>query len=249
MSELGVLEAYYDTVPRSLATVHDVGPFTLFVQQDADGWPFYARPTLGATGVTPRDVERVLAHQRRLGVPEALEWVHQTTPDLLPAARTVGMRVEKCPLLVLRRLGAPTPAGVTTRVLQVDDDLEPVLGVVAAAFGGSDEVHPHPGGPRRAMMAAGLLRLVAAYDDDGTVIGGGSHSPRGVTTELTGIAVLPRARGRGVGAALTTALVVDARARGTTTCFLSAQDDAVARVYARVGFGRVGTACIAGAGP
>jgi predicted GNAT family acetyltransferase len=39
--------------------------------------------------------------------------------------------------------------------------------------------------------------------------------------------------------------VDDARERGVRTIFLSAQDDAVARVYERVGFVRVGTACIA----
>jgi ribosomal protein S18 acetylase RimI-like enzyme len=77
------------------------------------------------------------------------------------------------------------------------------------------------------------------------VLGGGSHGPRGTTTELTGIAVLPRARRRGVGAAVTAALVEDAHALGVRTVFLSAQDDAVARVYERVGFVRVGTACIA----
>ena len=46
---------------------------------------------------------------------------------------------------------------------------------------------------------------------------------------------------------MTAALVADARARGVGTVFLSAQDDAVARVYERVGFVRVGTACVAGA--
>jgi GNAT superfamily N-acetyltransferase len=39
--------------------------------------------------------------------------------------------------------------------------------------------------------------------------------------------------------------VCDARERGVETVFLSAQDDAVAHVYERVGFVRVGTACIA----
>jgi len=92
---------------------------------------------------------------------------------------------------------------------------------------------------------AGLLAMAAAYDDRGAVVGGGSHGPRGATSELTGIAVLPRARRRGVGAAITAALVADARSRGVRTVFLSAQDDAVARVYERVGFVRVGTACIA----
>jgi ribosomal protein S18 acetylase RimI-like enzyme len=95
------------------------------------------------------------------------------------------------------------------------------------------------------MIREGLLTLAAAYDGQGAVVGGGSHGPRGGTTELTGIAVLPRARRQGLGAAVTAALVADARAKGVRTVFLSAQDDTVARVYERVGFARVGTACIA----
>jgi predicted GNAT family acetyltransferase len=47
---------------------------------------------------------------------------------------------------------------------------------------------------------------------------------------------------------VTAALVADARARGCGTVSLSAQDDTVARVYERVGFVRVGTACVAGTG-
>jgi predicted GNAT family acetyltransferase len=39
-------------------------------------------------------------------------------------------------------------------------------------------------------------------------------------------------------------LAEDATAAGATTVFLSAGDDAVARVYERVGFRRVATACI-----
>jgi predicted GNAT family acetyltransferase len=50
-----------------------------------------------------------------------------------------------------------------------------------------------------------------------------------------------------VGAAITTTLVADALARGATTVFLSAHDDAVARIYERIGFQRVGTACVASA--
>jgi predicted GNAT family acetyltransferase len=60
-----------------------------------------------------------------------------------------------------------------------------------------------------------------------------------------GIAVLPRARRQGLGAALCAVLAADAMARGVQTVFLSAEDDAVARVYRRVGFSRVGTAMIA----
>jgi predicted GNAT family acetyltransferase len=48
-----------------------------------------------------------------------------------------------------------------------------------------------------------------------------------------------------LGAAVTALLAADARERGVQTVFLSASDDAVARIYARIGFRRIGTAMIA----
>ncbi len=252
---LHVLERYYDAAPRPSATTEEVGPFTLFLRSDPDGWPFYARPRIGlAVDVTADDVRRVRERQRDLGVPETFEWVHQTTPSLLPAARAAGVEVRKCPLLVLApdpgvRSGLPRPTGagavVHTEVLAADAaDLPLVWGAVHAGFAGTDEVAPRPVDRIRRLVGAGTMVVAAAYGEDGKVLGGGSHNPRGGTTELTGIAVLPSARRRGVGAALTAALVEDARARGAGTVFLSAQDDAVARVYERVGFERVGSACI-----
>jgi ribosomal protein S18 acetylase RimI-like enzyme len=65
-------------------------------------------------------------------------------------------------------------------------------------------------------------------------------------TELTGIAVIPCARRRGVGSELTTALVEDAVAGGAEVVFLSAADQTAAGLYRRLGFVEVATACIAG---
>ncbi|MFE3284709.1 GNAT family N-acetyltransferase, partial [Streptomyces sp. NPDC059233] len=79
---LDSLERYYDTVPRvGGARAEDFGPLTLFVQEGA-GWPYYARPALGGSAATVADVERVLARQRELKVPESFEWVAETTPSL-----------------------------------------------------------------------------------------------------------------------------------------------------------------------
>jgi ribosomal protein S18 acetylase RimI-like enzyme len=250
---LDVLETYYDTAPRASATTEEVGPFTLFLRADEDGYPYYARPRLGlADDVTADDVRRTRERQRALEAPETFEWVHQTTPSLLPAAREAGLEVAECPLLVLGPAGASAaePADGSHRVVRVSpdqDDLALVLGTVSAGFRGTDEVATATAtalARRRRLMDAGLVAMVVAYDEDGEPVGGGAHGPRGATTELAGIAVLPRARRRGVGEAVTRALVADARDRGVETVFLSAQDDAVARVYERVGFERVGTACI-----
>ena len=57
---------------------------------------------------------------------------------------------------------------------------------------------------------------------------------------------LPSARRQGLGGAVTAALVTDALAHGAEIVFLSAGSEEIARVYGRLGFARIGTACIAG---
>ena len=246
VSILETIETYYDTAPRGNAEAEAHGPFTLFQKAGPDGWDYYVRPRLGLThDVTREDVDAARARRRELGATESFEWVHETTPSLLAAVRASGLAVERCPLLVLDAPVRAVAEGVDIRMLSPDDDLSPVVAAVHAGFDGTDEVRPQASERQARLMRAGLLALAGAYDAQRVVLGGGSHGPRGRTTELTGIAVLPRARRRGIGAAITAALVDDAHSRGVTTVFLSAQDDAVARVYERVGFVRVGTACIA----
>ena len=94
---------YYDAAPRSAARVEEVGPFTLFV--GTGPWPYYARPAARRASTSSRaaDVEAVRARQRELGQPEAFEWVHETTPSLLAAAREAGLEVLEAPLMVLER--------------------------------------------------------------------------------------------------------------------------------------------------
>jgi ribosomal protein S18 acetylase RimI-like enzyme len=242
---LDAIEAYYDAVPRASATTEEVGPFTLFLAEEGTGWQFYARPRLGEEEVLTRDdVQRVLGRQVELGRPRALEWVDQVTPSLLPAVSAAGYRTGRYPLLALPAdADVPVPEG--TRVLGSDDaDLGLTVGAVSAAFAGSDEVSERPVGDRRRLIAAGHLIEVAAYDADGVLLGGGSAAPRGDTAELMGIGVPPARRTRGVGTAITLALVHACRDAGVRTTFLSAYSDAAASIYRRVGFQDVGTACI-----
>jgi ribosomal protein S18 acetylase RimI-like enzyme len=257
------LETYYDAAPRASAHVEDIGPLTLFVADR--GWPYYARPRLGVDAeITEAQVRAVLARQAQLGLPQSLEWVHQVTPSLLPAATKAGLQVEQCPLLVLDELSLPPPpADVTVRMLDPDDrEHAGVHAAVEVGFssGGTERgsasvqerdammarttSNPAMDAHRRSMMEQGLLATAGAFDASGA-IGGGSHSPRSDITEITGVAVLPAARRRGVGALLTAALATDAGERGVDVVFCSAASHAVARVYQSIGFRRVGTACIA----
>jgi ribosomal protein S18 acetylase RimI-like enzyme len=244
---LDAIEAYYDTVPRAASTVEEVGPFTLFLADPDVGWQFYARPRLGEQhDFTPDDVRRVLARQTELGRPEAIEWVDEVTPSLLPAVLEAGLEAGRYPLLALPpEAEVEKPQG--TRVLDPGaSDLPRAVGAIEAAFSGTDEVADRPVGRRRELMAAGHLIEVAAYDDEGRVIGGGSAAPRGDTAEMMGIGVPPSLRRAGAGTAITQALVHACREAGVRTVFLSAYNDAAASIYRRVGFVDVGTACILG---
>ncbi|MFF9018436.1 GNAT family N-acetyltransferase [Streptomyces sp. NPDC014870] len=243
---LNRLETYYDAVPRSAARAQEFGALTLFVRE-GEGWPYYARPTLGhAGGVKVDDVERVRVQQRELGVPEAFEWVAETTPGLRAAVEKSGLVVHEHPLMVLE--GEPSavvaPEDVAVRIVGAGDPaLASAAAVPYAAFG----VAPAPGAAAAlaARIGAGLTRLAAAVDADGTALSAGQYQPVGAVAEVVGVGTLPAARRRGLGLAVTAALVADARARGVETVFLSATDESVARLYGRLGFRTVGTALIA----
>lgn len=95
-----------------------------------------------------------------------------------------------------------------------------------------------------ARILAGLTSVAAAVEN-GKALCAGQHQPVGPVSEIVGVGTLPTARRRGLALAVTAALIADARSRGVETVFLSAGDDDVARIYARLGFRRVATALIA----
>jgi ribosomal protein S18 acetylase RimI-like enzyme len=240
------LERYYDTVPRSVATTEECGPFTIFAPGRVTRWTFYARPRLGLTEeITADDVRRVLDRRAELGLPRNIEWVDEVTPSLRPAVvAAVGDRTQRYPLLVRR--ADPVPDAQRDVVVMAPDhpDLAAAIGAVGASFGGTDSFAPATLTDQPRLIEAGELIVVAAYDATGAVVGGGSTSPRGTVTELMGIGILPRARNTGLGTASTQALVRAAMQAGVTTLFLSAGSDGAASIYRRVGFEDVGTACI-----
>jgi ribosomal protein S18 acetylase RimI-like enzyme len=235
------LERYYDAVPRSSADVATCGPFTLFVARTA--WSYYARPALGLAGeVTAEDVTELRRFQVERGVPEQIEWVPATTPSLAPAAAAAGLDVQTFPLLVLDSpVPEVRPTGFVVRLLEADDpSLAAVIAAVHRGFGSEAAGDEGEVVDVRERVRSGLQVVAGAFDADGVAVGGGAHQPVDGVTEVVGIAVVQDVRRRGIGAAITSALVTDARARGVGTVFLSAEDDAVARTYERVGFRTVG---------
>ena len=118
---LADLERYYDTAPRAGADAEAMGPFTLF--RSRLPWPYYARPRLGLDrDVTADDVRALLARMDELGLPRAIEWVHETTPSLLPAVRAAGLEPQQLPLLTLvSPQDVAGLAGLEVRVVGADD--------------------------------------------------------------------------------------------------------------------------------
>jgi ribosomal protein S18 acetylase RimI-like enzyme len=274
------LERFYDAVPRPHTRTEDLGGLVLFVRE-GEGWPYYARPVIGAETPSAADITAVRRRQRELGVPEAFEWVHETTPDLLAIARSAGLDVHLAPLLVLEPAALlpelPVP-GATVRLL---DPRSPTFaGDVAASravanlgFGApagatlleevtSSSLVTLGAGPaerdaatvplspaeleRMRALSAGIDFLTAVADSptEGILATGAIQRAEDIA-EVVGVATLPSARNRGYASQLTATLAHRTLDTGATTVFLSASDDDVARLYTRVGFRRIGTACVA----
>jgi ribosomal protein S18 acetylase RimI-like enzyme len=277
------LERFYDAVPRDAATTEDIGGFVLFVR-DGAGWPFYARPRIGAPTPSAADVTAVRQRQRDLGAPEAFEWVHETTPDLLAVARSAGLEVHLAPLLVLETAALVPDLPVTGATIRVLDPAGPGFGadlavaraVSSLGFGSpaieslmeavdpaglvievagvpERDALPAPGDDvidaARARAATG--RYVTAVVDSATdgILATGVLMSAGDVGEVAGVATLPSARRRGYASQLTATLARYGVEHGLKLIFLSATDDDVARMYTRVGFRRLGTACIASPTP
>jgi ribosomal protein S18 acetylase RimI-like enzyme len=267
---LGRIERFYDAVPRDVATAEEIGGLVLFVRQGA-GWPFYARPRPGADEPpSAADIIAVRERQRDLGVPEALEWVHEVHPDLLAVARSAGLAVREAPLMVLDTASPPEPAppaGVTVRLLDpaapsFAEDVAARRAVTTVAFGAPAEPEtpgtvgstaPRPLAPddlefERRRAAAG--RIVSALAEDASsALAAGVLQQVDDVAEVAGVGTVPSARRRGLGGAVTAALARHALDTGVDVVLLSAGSDDVARTYARVGFRRIGTACVAGPAP
>jgi GNAT superfamily N-acetyltransferase len=92
----------------------------------------------------------------------------------------------------------------------------------------------------RGRIAAGRASVAVADDPEAGIVACGWHQPVGADTEVVGVATLPAYRRRGAAAAVLEVLVADAAGHGVTMALLSAGDDAVARIYERSGFTRIG---------
>jgi predicted N-acetyltransferase YhbS len=261
---LECIERYFAAAPLPDARIHRLGALDVPIGDPA--WPYPARPRVGEGEVTAGDVRAAVALQEESGLPAALEWVPECSPETAAAARAAGLTVEELPLLVaVDPVELLLPAGVRLYVVGADDPELPRYQLVAAT------AFAHPGGASdagdvpldtsdearartevlRERIASGRTVLMVAVEN-GEPVAVGSHQPVDIdgteVSEVVGVATLPRLRGRGLGAGVTSALVAHATETADMV-FLAAGDDDVARVYERVGFARLATSAVADRSP
>lgn len=266
---LGRLERFYDAVPRDDARVEEFGGLVLFVSEGG-GWSYYARPRPGATApLSAADIEAVRARQRELGLPETFEWVHQNTPELLDLARAAGLSVLEAPLMVLDPAALPAPESLSDVPVRLVDPTDPrfaadlaVRRAIAAVAFAAEGTAVGDAGPadrdarllplppaeleeERLRARSGRRLSALAESPEEGALASGTAMRVGDVAEIVGIGTLPAARKRGLAAAVTAALARGLLDSGCDLVFLSAGSEEIARVYHRVGFRRVGTACIA----
>lgn len=258
MNLLTEVDDYLHAAPLSGADPEEVGPFTLF--RSTIAWPYYARPRPGSEqAIEAADIEQLRTRCAELDLPLNLEWVVETCPSLSAAAAAAGLEVVEHPLLVLDPASfKPTTAAARTTILPaVESVLREARGVANVAFGepgtavGSGGVADREA--KTAKISAEMSKLfldraqagfsinAGAATDDG-LVASGVHQPVGKASEIVGVATLPAMRRQGLAAAVTSCLAEHAFAMGVSLVLLSAESDAVAAVYERVGFRRIGHA-------
>jgi len=256
---LECIERYFAAAPLPDARIQPVGGLDVPISDPT--WPFPARPRPGEV-VTVDDVRAAVALQQESGLPAALEWVPERSLGTAAAARGAGLTVEELPLLVaVDPVELLLPVGVRLYVVGADDPQLPHYQRVAAtAFanpGGAADIGNVPldssaeattrTAVLRERIAAGRTVMMVAVEN-GRPVAVGSHQPVDIdgteVSEVVGVATLPRLRGRGLGAGMTSALVAHA-AETADMVFLAAGDDDVARIYERVGFARLATSAVA----
>lgn len=243
---LECIEGYLAAAPLPDARIEAAG--ALDVPIGAPAWPYPARPRPQAGPVSLADVRAAVALEEGAGLPVTLEWICDCNPELAGVAAEAGLAVDELPLLVAADpVEVLLPAGFRLYAVGADDpELPRYLGVADAAAGESSVAAARTAALRERIATGRTVMMVVVQGGEPVAVG--SHQPVSVegrdVSELVGMATLPRLRGHGLGAALASALVADARETAEVV-FLSAGDDDVAHVYERVGFARLATTGLA----
>jgi ribosomal protein S18 acetylase RimI-like enzyme len=273
------LERFYDALPRPDARAEEFGGLVLFVREGAGWpFYARPRPRAEAPSAADVTAVRLRQRELGLpeafewvheNAPDLLAVARSAGLEVLLAPLMVLEAAALVPDLPV--------AGATIRLLDPADpgfaaDLAASRAVAQLGFGAPNgatastgALVTEPAGPRERdlvpapsddMIEAARKRAaegrnataIVESPSDGVLASGMIQRVRDVA-EIAGVATLPSARRRGYASQLTATLARHALQNGAHLVFLSAGDDDVARLYSKVGFRRIGTACIAEPAP
>ncbi|MET7859545.1 GNAT family N-acetyltransferase [Streptomyces sp. NPDC005318] len=220
-----------------------IGPFTIRYNPN---WSLkyanYAIPDHDAEP-TAADVRALVAAFRERGRMPRLEYLPGGAPAVEPALAAAGFTVENlAPVLACAAGDLAEPKPVDALVIAepaTDTEFDVAARVQHHGYGGTGEPEGGEAAWLRNAVAGGGVAALALLD--GVPAGaGGCSVPVDGLTELAGLAVAGTFRRRGIGAALSAHLTATAFARGCRVVWLEPADAAVERIYAGIGYRRIG---------
>ena len=176
-----------------------------------------------------------------------LEVVHQAADGLIPVIEALGWVTEGVyPVYACQPDSAPDIASVVgIQTVAIPDDAP--VDVVQAMMQIGERAFENPDAPLPDVDVAlasqvrwrGMPKVLAYMD--GVAVGSGMLTlPISGCSELAGICTLENYRGRGVATQVVAHLLRIAQSCGITLAYLTAADDAAARIYMRAGFAATG---------
>jgi ribosomal protein S18 acetylase RimI-like enzyme len=242
--DLSIIQARLRATVQSRGT--RVGPFLIMFDAHADN-PFrnYAIPD-DAADPTAEEVERLVAAFTERRRTPRLEYVGR--PAAVERALTAaGFTTDRLPLMTAARtdlVEPPQPAGIGLRTVESEDDLWRAAAVQQSAYGEAAPTEPDIDRLRHTVEAGGRVALAVRAGTGEGVGAGLSTRPEGGLTEIAAVGVLPAYRRRGIATAVAHCLTKAALDAGAAP-FLQAEGEAEERMYARIGYRRVGELTLA----
>ncbi|MFD7862679.1 GNAT family N-acetyltransferase [Streptomyces sp. NPDC059783] len=220
-----------------------VGPFVIrYNPKWSLKYANYAIPDQDAEP-TPGELDALVAAFRERDRMPRLEFLPGSAPAVEPALLAAGFTVEnRAPILACAPGGLVDPKPVADLAVA-----EPATGAEFAAaalvqhlgYGGEGEPEEGTAAWLRDAVAGGGVAALATVG--GVPAGaGGCSVPVDGLSELAGLAVGAEFRRRGIGAALSAHLTRTAFERGCRVVWLEPGDAEVERIYASIGYRRIG---------
>lgn len=244
------IDGYLNAIQARSSDSEEFGPFTAFFRRGSEMPEVsYARPTRPWDGDLPAAVDGVRAAFRRKNRVCRWEYIEELTPDLSALLVSSGFPTPiPRPLMVLTQARFRPEQVDTAEIRPIDSgETRQIDAVLNAAFRDTDpaaETTNEAPSDESDFLRGVIERGGAVYGAfvAGRPVAGGVHSPLVGVSEIAGIGTLPSFRRRGIAGAITSALATDAFERGVECVFLSAGDETIERIYARLGFERIGYA-------